>query len=76
MGRVNIPILILNIITLGAGLALVIIGARNWVAGCGLAYLFVGLGAIILICPITCLLVTLTDRGILTIFKDKPKESE
>lgn len=76
MGRVNIPILILNIILLGAGLALVIIGAINWGVGCGLEYIFVGIGALFLLCPFTCLITTIRGRSDFVIFKDKPKEFE
>ncbi len=76
MVRVNIPILILNIVMLGGGLALVILGAINWGAGCGLEYIFIGIGALLLICPLTCICNTIRSRSDYVIFERVPKENE
>jgi len=77
MGRVNIPILILNIIMFVAALVFIILGIVTVVGGCGMGYLSVMFGSGLLICPITCLITTLIGKSRWVFYtKDEPSGLE
>ena len=71
MGRVNIPILILNIIVLGVSLSLIIYALIAQT--CASILLMLPIGLLLLVCPLTCFIVTLIGKSKFSIYiRDKP----
>lgn len=71
MGRVNIPILILNITVLGAALSLIIYAAIAQT--CGSILVMLPIGLVMLLCPSICLCVTVIGKSKFSIYiRDDP----
>lgn len=75
MGRVNIPILILNITVLAAALSMILYAAIAQT--CGGVLLALPVGLVLLICPITCIITTLIGKSKWVFYtRDEKSESE
>ncbi len=74
LGRVNVPILILNITVLVAALALIIYAVV--VYNCASILIILPIGLVLLICPLTCLCVTIIGKSQFSIYiRDEPSAS-
>lgn len=75
MGSVKIPALIFTILTFAAALVFIILGIVNWGKACGFEKISLLIGAIILICPFTCLIYILWsfDKSVIN-SEEKQKE--
>jgi len=73
MGRVNIPIIILNIIVSGVAISFILYA--YFTSECWAVIFLFPFGLVLLICPITCIITTLIGKSKFAFYvKDESKE--